>query len=355
MRFYDRAEIKNILAYLKFLSNPNDSVSLLRIINVPARGIGKTTIEKLVKFSQEKDLSVWGALEKCDDISSATAKKVKGFINFAKKLILEMGHIRLDELYLRLIDEIGYVRNLKLEGTVESLSRIENLEEFFEVIQEFIKNSPMERGPTISAFLEEVSLVTGLDNFDPSTPCMNLMTLHSAKGLEFPVVFMVGLEEGLFPHQSAQYDDNELEEERRLCYVGMTRSKEKLYISYAKFRNVYGVRQYNPHSRFIDEIPDSFIEKMDHSTAIKPTIPLFRRMPVSNMFSGDVDINADIIDLKGSSTGLKVGQRVRHPAFGIGTVKRLEGEEEHEKVTVSFPAYGQKRFLSRFVNLEKIT
>lgn len=337
LRFYDRAEIKDILAYLKFLLNPHDSVSLLRIINVPARGIGKTTIEKLIKFSKENDLSLWGALEKCEDISVATAKKVQNFINFINKIKLTNDKVRLDELYLRLIDELGYVRVLKLEGTVESLSRIENLEEFFEVIQEFMKNS---ENPSLLRFLEEVSLVTDLDNFDSTTPCVNLMTLHSAKGLEFRIVFIVGLEEGLFPHQSAQHDDHELEEERRLCYVGMTRSKEKLYLSSAKFRNVYGVRQYNPHSRFLDEIPDSFLDKNDNQT--------------KSTFSDDIDLNVDIEKPLSSST-LKVGQRVRHSAFGVGTVKRLEGEEEHEKITISFPSYGQKKFLSRFVNLEKIT
>lgn len=344
LRFYDRAEIKNILAYLKFLLNPNDSVSLLRIINVPARGIGKTSIEKLIGYAQANATSIWGALDRCEDISPATAKKTKGFINLIRRLKSEMDQMRLDELYLKLIDETGYVRILKSDGTIESLSRIENLEEFFEVIREFIKNSS---NPTPSNFLEEVSLVTDLDSFDPSTPCVNLMTLHSAKGLEFPVVFMVGLEEGLFPHQSAQYDSDEIEEERRLCYVGMTRAKEKLYLSYAKFRQVYGARQYNPHSRFIDEIPDSFMAKNDNSISLKPSITLLRPPSTDDIFSDALDIN--------SATGLKIGQRVRHPAFGIGVVKRLEGEEEHEKVTISFPSYGQKRFLSRFVNLEKIT
>ncbi|HLB59844.1 MAG TPA: UvrD-helicase domain-containing protein [Bdellovibrionota bacterium] len=339
-RFYDRAEIKNMLAYLRVLLNPSDTISLLRVFNFPARGIGTTTIEKLLEYASLNNLSLWQSIERCGELSSGPAKKVKVFHAFISRLRLEIDSLSLDELYLKILDEIAYIQSLKLEGTPEALSRIENLEELHEVIKEFLHHHP---SPSLPSFLEEVSLITDLDNFDPSTPCVNLMTLHLAKGLEFPVVFMVGMEEGLFPHNSSAYDKDELEEERRLCYVGMTRAQKKLYMTAAKYRHVYGIRQAHALSRFIDEVPSEYLEYLDQTPSISPAVKLF-----PDVFD---EFDQRPVDEQGI---FKIGMKVKHPAYGVGIIRQLEGSEETEKVIIQFQTFGQKKFLTKFAQLQRI-
>ncbi|MFC2074652.1 ATP-dependent helicase [Bdellovibrionota bacterium] len=365
MRFYDRAEIKNMLAYLRVLASPADAVSLRRVINFPARGIGKSTIEKLVNYSQINDISLWLSLERCNELGSGPAKKVRAFFNFMSRLRVEAEHLRLDELYLKILDEIEYVPNLRLDGTPEAEARIENLEELHEVIKEFLHLHP---APTLQAFLEQVSLVTDIDSFDASTPCLNLMTLHMAKGLEFPVVFMVGMEEDLFPHQRSLIDEDELEEERRLCYVGMTRAKQKLYLSSAQLRHSFGVTQYHRPSRFLAEIPLKFIDHQDLTLSVKPSIQLFRSAKgktVSSTFGSkgkqssfceeDFDFDFDQRPAEErSNSNYQVGMKVKHPAFGIGIIRQIEGSKESEKVTIQFPSLGQKKFLTKFAQLQPV-
>lgn len=262
VRFYDRKEIKDLIAYLRAVSFPQDEVSLKRILNVPARGIGKKAVETLEEFQRKHQLSFDETLRQAKGITELGARSQKAIHDFA--LMLESLRKHSKKLSLRgLLEEIiersGYVKSLTEERTIEAQARIENIEEFFSVLDDFEED---EKEPTLEAFLESICLMTDIDTWDGSTNCLTLMTLHCAKGLEFPFVFMVGLETGIFPHLNSlgQGVEDEMEEERRLCYVGITRAKEKLYLSYASSRRLYGHQAQNLPSRFLTEIPTALLE-----------------------------------------------------------------------------------------------
>jgi len=262
IRFYDRKEIKDLVAYLRAAAYPSDEISLKRILNVPRRGIGKKAVEILEGFQREHHLSFDEALHRTKDIPELGPRAGKAIHDFS--LLLDVFRKLRDKLTLRsLLEEIikrtGYVRGLDEERTIEAQARIENIEEFFSVVDEFEENQG-EGG--LAGFLESISLMTDIDTWDGSTNCLTLMTFHCAKGLEFPVVFMVGLETGIFPHLSSLGGgvEEELEEERRLCYVGITRAKEKLYLSYASSRRLWGRQAENLPSRFLTEIPSELLE-----------------------------------------------------------------------------------------------
>lgn len=262
IRFYDRREIKDLIAYLRAVGFPQDEVSLKRILNVPARGIGKKAVEILEAFRRTHQLSFDEALHQVKGISELGARSAKAIHDFA--LILENLRKHRKKLSLRgLLEEIisctGYVKSLEEERTIEAQARIENIEEFFSVVDDFEED---EKEPSLETFLESISLMTDIDTWDGSRDCLTLMTLHCAKGLEFPVVFMVGLETGIFPHLTSlgQGVDDEMEEERRLCYVGITRAREKLYLSYASSRRLYGHSAQNLPSKFLTEIPSGILE-----------------------------------------------------------------------------------------------
>lgn len=266
VKFYERMEIKDILAYLRVLQNPAEGVSLKRIINVPKRGIGKTTADRIDAFCVQNNLSFYEALTKVGEVpslSESAQEKVKEFLGLIG--IFSKGkNKKLHELVEEILDKTGYLQLLKQEGTIEAQSRIENIEEFVAACREFEMESAEGAMPAsrhgLEEFLERVALITDIDTYEEEENAVTLMTLHNAKGLEFPVVFMVGMEEGLFPHIRSMTNQAELEEERRLCYVGLTRAQEALYLTSAWSRSLYGGSNYTTHSRFLREIPPELLE-----------------------------------------------------------------------------------------------
>ncbi len=271
LKFYDRKEIKDIIAYLKLIYNHNDSQGLRRIINVPKRGIGDTTMEKLTKWSDERELSVYEALEhleEMDDINASTRAKLQNFHATIEEISARQNEYILSEYVSYILQATGYTTELSKEDNIENQSRLENLQEFVNVVKEFEEDDfnidPEDDMGMLGNFLSQVALVSDVDEIKEEEDSVTLMTLHSAKGLEYNIVFMAGMEDGIFPHnRSTGYNssNSELEEERRLMYVGITRAKEKLFLTHAKQRKVWGNYQTNPRSRFIDEIPFSLIEE----------------------------------------------------------------------------------------------
>ncbi|MSR76680.1 MAG: ATP-dependent DNA helicase PcrA [Candidatus Omnitrophica bacterium] len=264
-RFYDRKEIKDIIAYLRVVANPQDDISLKRIINVPTRGIGKKALEVLEAHALQQQIGFHEALRAShglDDLTPKTRKSIYEFVGLIEKARAEHRQLSISDLLEMLLKNSRYVHTLEAEKTIESKARIENIGEFFSVIQDFeeIPNA-YEEGNQLYSFLESISLVTDFDRWDASTNVLTLMSLHTAKGLEFPIVYMIGLEEGIFPNiKSYSADLADLEEERRLCYVGMTRAKDKLHMTFARERLLYGSRQRNLPSRFLSEIPSDLFE-----------------------------------------------------------------------------------------------
>ena len=259
-KFFDRAEVKDVLSYLCVLNNPLDDLRLRRILNVPARGIGNTTIEKLTVVAAEQQLSLYETIRNADlfpELKSAAAKLLK-FADLIDSLRAAGGRLALPEFYDQVLDDTGYVRALEEKNDMESRGRIENVQELKSNILGFLDGEPED--PTLSGFLNEIALYTDLDSVSADDDCVTMMTMHAAKGLEFPVVYVVGVEEGLFPGQSAAYDPEELEEERRICYVAMTRAKEKLTLTNARQRMLYGKTSPCQPSRFLKEIPEANME-----------------------------------------------------------------------------------------------
>ncbi|MGK5086309.1 UvrD-helicase domain-containing protein [Bdellovibrionota bacterium FG-2] len=347
LRFYDRKEIKDILAYLKLIMNPADSVSLKRIINVPARGIGKTTLEKLdaLTLSEGEGFNYWSALHKAASTpeltSAGTARKLSQFTALMGRLISAQETLSITELYHRILDETGYVQDLRQEGTEEALTRIENLEEFDTLLQEFeedaLKGLSEAEGlqrqrELLPLFLEQSTLVSDVDSLDGNASTLKMMTLHSSKGLEYPVVFMAGMEEGLFPSQREweEQDPMEIEEERRLCYVGMTRARKLLFMLSAQARRIWGNTVFQEKSRFLAEIPENLIHSRGPRVEQKrPNLTLVK---------------------SGSGSNEMVGQRLAHPDYGPGTVVGVEDSGENQKVTVEFGGKQKRKFLLRYVS-----
>lgn len=261
LKFYDRKEVKDIIAYLKLLYNRHDSQSIKRIINVPKRSIGDTTVKKVQEIANQMDYPFYDVLqniEEYDDFSAGVKAKIRNFINILDKLDKNKDSLSLPEFIAFVIEETGYLAELKQEDTEEAESRIENLQELVNVARDFV---PEEEDNVLGEFLAQVALVSDLDETPDADNAVTLMTLHAAKGLEFENVFLAGLEEGIFPHSRSLNNNTEMEEERRLMYVGVTRAKQKLYISYAKRRQMWGNTNYNPPSRFLAEIPDNLTER----------------------------------------------------------------------------------------------
>jgi len=328
LRFYDRKEIKDILAYLRLIVNPYDDISFKRIVNVPRRGIGPATIEALEKVAREKDTSLFFAIE---DLKNARNKgSLLQFKQFILDLIDKKDAMSVSDLIKYILEQTGYIEELKREESEEAEGRIENLNEFLNAAYEFEESS---EDKSLEAFLAGITLVSDIDMAGDIGESVVLMTLHSAKGLEFPVVFMVGMEEGLFPSYSSFEDDHELEEERRLCYVGITRSKERLYLTYARQRNLYGRSQYNSYSRFISEIPERLI--------VRYNIPTSKKTGFAS-----VHTFSDVYE-----RSFSLGDKVEHKIWGIGTVVKVEGEE----ITVAFPNVGIKKLDLRFAPIKAIS
>lgn len=372
MRFFTRMEVKDILAYLRVLTNPADTISAQRIVNVPARGIGATTIAKIAKFDQEAG----GFLAACQMaidrgvLKGAAAKKVTEFVLMIDGFRQRLEDVSYPQLTEELIKETGYEQMLKGENTQEGKDRLNNLDQLLAGMEEH-----RGRELTLQDYLEQIALVTDLDAYDASLDRVTLMTLHASKGLEFPVVFMTGMEDGIFPSSRATDGGEQLEEERRLCYVGMTRAMEKLFLTHAQRRRVYGSYQYNPPSRFIAEVPESLladvVKKPLRSTSKHNLSSLFDQIPTtapaSNPASAPASVasppqavaaaiaDQPVIEVErpaARSDDLRIGSRVRHARFGVGTVRRLEGAGDKQKVTVYFNRFGPKKLLLKFAGLE---
>ena len=365
LRFYERKEIKDILAYLRLVANPDDQISLNRIINVPKRGIGESTFERFIYFLQDNNYSVLEGFSHLEEIPSLTARAIKPLSTFYHMLLgwlMKRDTVSVKELSETILKESGYLQELRNEGTVEAESRLENLEEFLALTIEFERNSD---DKSLAAFLETVALVSDVDNYEPDADAVVLMTLHSAKGLEFPVVFLVGMEEGIFPHSRSLLESAELEEERRLCYVGITRAKQRLYVTHASQRVMYGNYTNSVPSRFLLEFPREVLTRIkeERATAERrtPVQPLassaFKQMATPGGRATTAVSQGAQAKPKAPATApddIRVGCKVKHPKWGIGTVVTKEGTGEDAQVKVAFPGLGIKSLIMAYANLEKV-
>ena len=341
-RFFERKEIKDVLAYLRVVCNPQDSISLKRIINYPLRGIGNTSIGKIEEYCLNEKIPLMDGIKNVQDIGSIGSgirNKISNFYKMISKYIKLKDEFSAFELASSLVEELGVLVMLKEEGTEESLSRRENIMELLTQIKQFADGAEDE---SLAHFLEEVSLVTDIDNWNDKANAVTLMTLHAAKGLEFPVVYIAGLEEGLMPLSRNSLDTDELEEERRLFYVGATRAMEKLYVSYAMHRMRYGETFIGKRSRFIDEIRDDLIDsdgRLDHPV----------RMVRSRVMTPRVTRSPRP---KPAEKKLRRGAFIKHPQFGKGVVRELEGDGENQKATIIFEEVGEKKIVLKYARLE---
>jgi len=359
LKFYDRKEIKDIIAYLRFIYNPSDFVSLKRIINVPKRGIGQTTIDNLQAYATEHGISIWNVLDNIVQIDGfkRAVNSIQSFTELIKGFALYSRNNKVSDLIQEILDKTGYIRELELEKNVENETRIENLMEFISVAIEYEKESVE---ISLDGFLENISLVSDLSMSDDKEDAVTLMTLHSAKGLEFPIVFIPGMEEGVFPGYRAITEEAEIEEERRLCYVGITRAREKLYLSCAKTRTLFGNTTYNKTSRFMDEMPVELLngfekeeKKPVRSFESSDTFPprnywgtFGSRMPMEEKKS--------IVAATSSITSYNVGMRVLHRKFGEGVIAKTEPEGDDIKLDIIFDNVGLKRLMANYANLKQI-
>lgn len=366
VKFYERMEVKDLLCYMRITMNLNDDLAFKRVINTPTRGIGKTTLERLEEIANLRQLTLWQALSHAVDnreFSAGITQKLRRFVDLIDKLKLESQKLGLLDFYKFTIDQTEYVAKLTLEQTPEAQSRIENLEELSNAIGQFEKERGKEA--TLVSFLEEMALVSDADDMKEDRNAVTLMTLHISKGLEYPLVFVVGMEEGLFPsfRSMDDLDPSSVEEERRLAYVGMTRARENLFLTYTQSRRVWGQEQFHQPSRFLDELPKNLVQwKKPFSTR-----PSFLNTPSSNKNIGgsrpssnddwDVQYFPDEIPQapsNQSNSPYVKGKKVRHPTFGVGQVFEVEGSGEDLKVSVLFHDRTIKKFVAKYARLEPV-
>ena len=376
VNFYARKEVKDLLAYLKTIDNARDDLAVRRIINVPKRGIGATTLNRVADYAAEQNLSFYNALKMADDIPTLgkSAAKIHPFVNFIQVMRSKLELIGVSELLQEIIDETGYVKELEAESTEEAQARIENIDE---LISKVVTYEEGEEHPTLSGFLEEVALVADIDSLKEGSDYVVLMTLHSAKGLEFPKVYLAGMEDGLFPsYMSIAYDSSseDLEEERRLAYVGITRAKEELTITCARQRMIRGETQYNKVSRFVREIPSELLDGelrrpmrsagsslegesafpsflQNKSAVAKTRKPTLRQQPSGQSMQAKAMITKGIVK---ADLDYSVGDTVSHVKFGRGVVKNIADGARDYEVTVEFEGYGVKKMFASFAKLKKL-
>ena len=377
-RFYDRKEVKDLIAYMRALVNPDDDVSVRRIINEPKRGIGDSTVEALALYAGENDLSLMAAALDSEGagLSSRAQRLVGGFADLMVELTEAMYTMSITEFTSALIERTGYVRALEESKTEENQTRIENIRELEGAVSEFAKLNPE---GTLTDFLENVALITDVDNLNETSGAVTLMTLHSAKGLEFDAVFLVGMEEGVFPLSRALFDETALEEERRLAYVGITRAKKKLYLSHAHTRMLYNARSANQLSRFVSEIPQRLIQEGAVKSQTRVPMPprrSYEDAPRSGSYTsrpapqtrGEKPSGKPALNIPGLQKGVGGGQSapqrslklfregdsVIHAVFGRGRVEAVEGEGGDQKVIVAFESGAKKRFSANIAPLRKL-
>lgn len=343
LKFYDRKEIKDIIAYLRLIQNPVDNISLKRIINVPKRGIGAKSIEKLEEYANEKGESLYSAIldaEFIPGLSQRAMSKIKDFGSMVAVFMAMKEVMGVGQLMDKVVETIKYIDQLNQENTIESLSRIENIKEFRSAIVDYEQQTDE---ATLEDFLAGVSLLSDVDKTEEDDGnSVTLMTLHSSKGLEFPTVFLCGVEEGIFPTSRAMTDDGDLEEERRLCYVGITRAEEKLFISHANRRMLYGRTNYATPSRFIREIPEELIYNINGGYG-KPKNE-FKQASSKKYFTGykKVDEVKQNINPSGSKKA-GVGSKVKHKLWGMGTIVQVVGSADDQTLVVAFDSQGIKK------------
>ena len=355
LRFYDRKEIKDLTSYLRLIQNLTDNIALRRIINEPKRGIGDTTVDKIAEISTLENISMYEVLKKAENYPELARSKSKilAFTEIIDGLIKKRDEISdLEKFVSEVLSDTHMISALEQEKTIEASTRVENLKEFLTMVQETVKTNPE---TTLFDLLENITLVSDVDNYDEAQDTVVLMTLHSAKGLEFSNVFLIGMEDGIFPGLRSLGSEEEIEEERRLCYVGITRAKEKLFLTHTKSRSLFGSTKYNMPSRFLKEIPDSLIEEMDDtpkrtysfdfSTDKKPVMDqssfLFANKPKQSQVSSP-------------SESFKEGDRIRHRKFGDGTVLEAKAIGADTFLRVEFDTVGEKKLMAAYVKLERI-
>lgn len=368
LKFYDRKEIKDIAAYLKFIVNPFDTVALMRIINTPARGIGPKTIENLRNQAYMERISEWEIIDKEIPINGKLPKGLKQFKDVIINGMLLNAEIpeksKLSKLVTDIIDNSGIRASLENENSIESKSRLENIDEFINSVFEYETKDP---DVTLDQFLQEISLATSEENPNPDdtnsdpTNTVTLMTVHNAKGLEYPVVFLTGMEEGTFPHFNSSDTDEGIEEERRLCYVGITRAMDHLYISSAEFRRSFSGISYKEPSRFLYEIPGENIETHDYQESSSKYNSSFSSTKYSSSTkkSDNLEFNSfkkktTSPAAKHSSSKFSLKERVSHPKYGRGKIVSIEGSGDNTKLSIVFDSAGLKSFLEKYTPIEKV-
>ncbi|NRP58179.1 MULTISPECIES: DNA helicase II [unclassified Marinobacterium] len=350
-RFYERLEIKNALAYLRLIANRDDDTAMERVINVPTRGIGTRTIEEVRDYARSQGISMWRASNEIIEHKKLPARAgnaLQAFLDLVNQLTVDTEEASLQERTEHTIRFSGLIAHHEKEKGEKAQSRIENLEELVTAARQFEQQWSQEENPefpsVLAAFLDQAALDAGESQADPNTDSVQLMTLHSAKGLEFPLVFLCGMEEGLFPHSMSAEEPGRLEEERRLCYVGITRAMQKLYMTYAESRRLHGQDNYNRPSRFIQEIPLELIEEVRLNASVRRPLSSGSEMEVS--FTPQSAFASEVPD-----TQLSLGQRVNHPKFGDGMVINFEGSGPKARVQVNFDYEGTKWLVVGFANL----
>ena len=381
LKFYERKEIKDIIAYLRLINNPSDNLALKRIINEPKRGIGKTSLDKIQAISEQTGIPMYQIIKEADQYGlSRVYSNAQGFIEVIEDLISKKDEYTITELIKHTLKETGYTKALEDENSIVAENRIENLEEFLTVAVQFEEE---EADNDLSTFLEGITLSSDIDGMDEEEESVTLMTLHSAKGLEFPVVFLVGMEEGIFPGYKSIGEPKELEEERRLCYVGITRAKNNLYLTCSRQRTMFGSTSCNPVSRFVKEIPENMLEganeidsepenKFKDSNyewsygksgnngkvvSYKVDIPSSKPEPSFAFKSAESFLAKLNSKTQGNNTDLskyKEGQRIYHKRFGEGNISKIEPEGDDLKLDIQFDKVGHKRLMAKFANLEII-
>jgi len=343
LKFYDRKEIKDSLAYLKAIANPDDTVSLLRIINTPRRGIGQATIDSLVGAAQELGVPLWEILSDKTSVSTLAGRSAKGVNSFAELIQRwqeQVENLSAAEIIQGIIEESGYIQDLKKQGTDEAENRLENISELYNAVLQFQEEN---EDTSLEGFLANASLASDLDNLQEGQKAVSLMTLHSAKGLEFPVVFLVGLEQGLFPNFRSIDDPASLEEERRLCYVGITRAQEQLYLSHARERRLYGNREAAVASQFLGELPKELVT----STLVK--VKTNWQTPEASTSKQQTSKHSTK-----QSQDWKVGELLIHDSFGTGEVTHVFGSGNKISIAVKFPGLGQKILDPKRTTLQRV-
>lgn len=361
--FYQRKEIKDVVAYLKLLVNPQDEESLRRVINEPARGIGDKSLKQISQEARAKNVPMWNILEEIQEtaIYKPAKKRIEEFVDIIRKARKKVASKSLVDVTKNILEDTGYVKQFVEENSHESLSRRENVMELLNAISYFEKST---ENPSLSTFLQDISLVTDLDAHDENTPSVTLMTIHASKGLEFPVIFVVGLEEELFPIGGRNGDDVDMEEERRLFYVAITRAERELFFSFARNRYKFGEEKQNARSRFLDEVDpsvvrtetggtikqrDTFSLKQKHSGAYDN---YDWRTPVSGVKKKSQGSATSVHYDAADTSDLQVGSRVAHQKFGPGKIISTEGQGDKTKVVVFFQKYGQKKLMLKFARLQ---